>query len=121
MSKYLVLAPLLGIAYSLTGCTLRCSEIGCQDGVEIAYSRELEIGEYEIEIETPDGTASCSLTVDEGTFLPECTGSLQHVRVEPRLTFVDGTPESVSIRISSEAGTIADDSFDPEYESHQPN
>jgi hypothetical protein len=105
----------------LTGCSLECTLIGCNDGVNVQYSAALAPGDYEVDIATSLGSATCSLTVTAEGSADQCSGTLANVTAGSRQLFVPGRPTDIAIQITGEAGEVADDSFTPDYEVSQPN
>jgi hypothetical protein len=101
-------ATIVALASLLAGCELLfpvdCTTIGCPDGLTIEVSGPV-VGEYEIEIELPDGTVrSWRDTASDGV----------------ARAFFQVHAEEVTIRVTTTEGTV-EHAVRPRYEGLFPN
>jgi len=99
---------------------VQCSSATCRDGADVALSRDLAVGEYEIEISNGIETELCTLEVDQLSHFAVCT-EVFSVRLQPSRVFVDGAHKKLSVRISDGESILADEDLDLEYSAFRPN
>lgn len=104
-----------------SGCTLGCTQAGCDDGTNVSI-HGLEAGHrYEIDIATEDAFVQCTVVTSDA-FSVTCDNALYYGGQLPEVYIdLDGTPARVAITVRQDGLVIADDEGSPDYRSVAPN
>lgn len=115
----------------LSGCSSEtsCTEIGCRDTITVSVAESLVAadGEYELVVEAPSVTSSCTITTSGGESTMECPDSASEVTpnaLEVVINFAPSTLDTTSAvtAIVSLAGApVGEVEEVPNYTSSSPN
>lgn len=116
----LTLSPFLAAAAA--GCSGRaCTTIGCESNLTFDFDEYLPAGEYEITVESSNGDATCTLTVEaDRSSESQCSGDLD---VGPSVidVVIYDTPEMASLEVTRSGEAVVSAEATPEYEDIFPN
>ena len=128
---------LLGLLGLLAGCgdkvDVSCTDIGCQDGLQVDFEPVLETaGDYEVEIVVDGVSTRClaSLPLDaeapsscdeEGVYLTTSGSALSEDQHEITGVYLTAGPDTVSIGVLRDEAEVGGDTLSPTYTVVQPN
>jgi hypothetical protein len=120
-----LIVPAILLASGCDRFGLVCTQIGCDDGVNISI-RGLEVNQsYEVDLETADETIKCTIDMSEDTTddaRMTCDRSLFYFsRMDGAHIELAGTPERVAITVRQNGAMIVQDEVAPEYQEFAPN
>lgn len=127
--RAVVWGSLMALSVLLTsGCTwfgLMCTEVGCNDAVDISI-RGLEANQlYQIEVKAADATIKCTIDTSDATnedMRMTCDTILfYYSQIDDAYLQVPGTPSLVSITVWQSGTMIVQDEVSPDYHELAPN
>jgi len=121
----MIFGGLVLAAFSISGCTEECTEVGCTDSITVTFDRDIP-RDYTVEItfNGVKGTADCTQATNPGNEEVEVPVSGldgNTLLCRPNGALLQGAPEEVVFTFTFAGGGVAEVALAPKYNSVTPN